>query len=124
MKMIRYRTGPTSTFRGLERMRRNLHRIGRVTRIRGYRYRNRYGLTESVMVYGQNGTAQFGCFCWSYGGTGPCGLVQLLMACGVSRHMAEDTAFDSKRYEDAGTDWEIFLTVTADLRRRGVMAVA
>jgi hypothetical protein len=82
-----------------------LLKIGNIRRVRGYRYRGKYGINEAVLVYGDKGTARFEGFLWGYGGEGPRGLVQLLTTIGVNRGYAHHVAFRTNRNSAIGTDW-------------------
>lgn len=105
--MLRYRDNGGGLTRISLRALRNLPKLGTIRRVRGYRYRSKYGLEEAVMVYGDKGTARFEGFLWGYGGTGPNGLVQLLEKVGMDRPFAEEVAFKTPRGNKAGTDWEL-----------------
>jgi hypothetical protein len=50
---------------------------------------------------------RLGSFCWSYGGEGPRGLIQLLVRLGVPKTVAESIAFETIRKDWCGTDWSI-----------------
>ena len=89
----------------------HLSRLGKITKIRGYRImkKNIRAKFEYVMVTGENGTARFGGFCWGYFGEGPRGLIKLLTKCGVESEIAETIAFHTERKDEIGTDWLINL---------------
>jgi hypothetical protein len=57
------------------------------------------------MIKGEKGSLRINSFCWGYGGEGPRGLVQLLIALGLSDSTAKSIAFDTIRKDDVGTDW-------------------
>lgn len=95
-----------------ERVVRNLHKVGQVYLVRGYRYKTRgakYVIDqEAVLVKGDRGTARFEGFLWGYGGEGPRGLKALLICLGVSKPDAARIAHNAPRnYPVLGTDWEL-----------------
>ena len=104
------------TNRSLKAAKNNLQKIGRISNIKGYRFRstrNNINTThEAVLVTGEKGTARFEGFLWGYAGEGPRGLVQLLKACGFTNGAAYTIAFCCERKEDVGVDWEINFPVS------------
>lgn len=107
MRKYRYRYQRGLSCLVKERAMKHLPKLGKILSIRGYRYQGRYGLNEAVMVVGELGTARFNAVCWSYGGSGPHAVRDLLMLLGVSQDWAEIIAFKSFRWDDKGTDWEV-----------------
>jgi hypothetical protein len=106
------------TDRSLTRVRNNLHKIGQPYLIRGYRWIGKYGVDwEGIMVKGDHGTARFEGFLWGYGGTGPCGLVQLLIRLGVKKQDARRIAHNTPRLDAVGTDWELDIKCNAYVLR-------
>ena len=111
--MVRYRTRQHGLTKASVLGLRNLSKIGEVQKVSGYRKNVRrlfssgwFKLTqEFVKVVGTNGTATFSGFLWGYGGSGPCGLVELLVKLGASRKKAEDIAFNTPRLNTVGVDW-------------------
>lgn len=109
--MYRYRNEQHTT----RHARQNFHRVsrlGRILRVKGYRFtsarKNTGGIPvqrEYVLVVGENGSCRFSGLCWGYSGEGPRGLADLIthlgapgVAYGVSR---------SFRGDQDGTDWEL-----------------
>ena len=105
--MYRYRYNGNSN-NVLPRAQKHLHKVGRILSIRGYRYIGRYGATwEAVMVKGDKGSARFHGCCWGYGGEGPRTVKALLLSIGVQERTATMMAFQARRLDVVGTDWEI-----------------
>src|SRR3982750_1190228 len=98
MAKLRYRDHSGGvTHKSLKAANRNLYKLGTVTEIRGYRFTstrcpagsNAYTTQhEAVLIKGPKGSMRYDGVLWSYGGTGPNGLVQLLKACGLSERTA------------------------------------
>jgi len=114
--MYRYRDTGGSTATSLQRIK-HIQKLGKIKSIRGYRYSTVLskdfdnptpisGL-ERVIITGENGSARFNGFCWSYQGEGPRGLVKLLQHCGVPQNVAEKVAFNAPRNSKDGTDWAL-----------------
>jgi hypothetical protein len=112
--MIRYRRMACSTNQAIKAFS-HLPRLGKLSKIVAKRFRvtrsaggHTFTAThEAIMVYGEHGTARFEGLCWGYGGEGPRGTHQLLLACGVADPLAKDAAFKTPRKDQPGTDWTI-----------------
>lgn len=119
--MLKYRDKSYGLTRKSVNAIKHIKRLGTIQRIVGYRYNARVKLPssqgdrwwqikrEAVKVIGENGFAVFSGFCWGYGGEGPSGLHELLLQCGIHDTIATRVAFDQKRYNDVGKDWELEL---------------
>lgn len=106
--MYRYRDNTGTTRTSLSAMR-HLSKIGKVTSIRGYRYKAKGISQEAVLVSGENGSCRFGGFLWGYAGEGPRGTVELLKHLGLPEYAANEVAFESLRreHDELGVDWRI-----------------
>lgn len=81
--MYRYRDNASGTEASLRAMK-HLPKLGRITKIRGYRYHGKDGVSQiAVMVHGENGTVRFRGFSWGYSGQGCRGLQTLFNHLGV-----------------------------------------
>lgn len=113
--MIRYRDRSFGLTRKSVNALKHVERLGEIKKIIGYRYKARCKfesgflpvMREAVKVFGENGYAVFSGFCWGYGGEGPRGLHQLLLACKLHETIANNVAFKQPRYFDVGIDWEV-----------------
>jgi len=120
--MIRYRRKACSTNQAIKAFP-NVNKLGKLSkivakRIRSTRTGGGYTFTathEAIMVYGEHGTARFEGLSWGYGGEGPRGTHQLLIACGVPDTLAKDAAFKTNRQDNPGIDWTITLDGEAKL---------
>ena len=77
-------TGVTQfAIRGLK----HLHKLGKITKIIGYRYVALYKwgprVDDRIKVFGENGIALFSGFGYGYSGEGPRGTIELFKAVGV-----------------------------------------
>jgi hypothetical protein len=115
-KSLRYRDHACGLTRISLKALKNLSKLGKLTKIKGYRFRSRRtaGYTypiitthEAVLIYGKNGQARYEGVLWGYSGQGPRGLVELLLVCGINKSLAENTAFHSERRDTIGIDWEL-----------------
>ncbi len=115
--MLKYRDKSYGLTRKSVNAIKHIKRLGTIQKIVGYRYFARVKFEsgfhpikrEAVKVIGENGFAVFSGFCWGYGGEGPSGLHELLLQCGIHDTIATRVAFDQKRYNDVGKDWELEL---------------
>lgn len=115
--MLKYRDKSYGLTRKSVNAIKHIKRLGTIQKIVGYRYFARVKFEsgfhpikrEAVKVIGENGFAVFSGFCWGYGGEGPSGLHELLLQCGIHDTIATRVAFNQKRYNDVGTDWELEL---------------
>ena len=104
--MYRYRTTNDYTSTS-EKAIKHLPKLGFITEIRGYRYIDKHRVAEeAVLVKGENGTARFSGLTWGYGGTGPHGLIKLLIAVGLSEQDARSISL-LPRSSKIGTDWKL-----------------
>ena len=111
---VHYRSKAGSTMRARLRFG-HVAKLGKLLSVKGFRFNSTSSgfrsSKERVQVRGEKGTATYDGLCWSYGGEGPRGLVELLSGhCGLSTTMAEMVAFSGSRGDRPGTDWEIDLT--------------
>ncbi len=115
--MLKYRDKSYGLTRKSVNAIKHIKRLGTIHKIIGYRYYARVKFEsgfhpikrEAIKVIGENGFAVFSGFCWGYGGEGPSGLHELLLQCGIHDTIATRVAFNQKRYNDVGTDWELEL---------------
>jgi hypothetical protein len=115
--MLKYRDKSYGLTRKSVNAIKHIKRLGMIQKIVGYRYFARVKFEsgfhpikrEAIKVIGENGFAVFSGFCWGYGGEGPSGLHELLLQCGIHDTIATRVAFNQKRYNDVGTDWELDL---------------
>ena len=115
--MLRYRDNAGSTRRSENAAQRNLHKLGKLTSVKGYIFQGRYGKNAAVMVYGENGTARFNGFSWGYGGTGPNGLKNFLTTLGIDEATAKTVAFQTPWDTDTvNTAWELSLTPACETK--------
>jgi hypothetical protein len=107
--MIRYRDNAGCTQHSIARFTKHIGRLGKLSYIKGYRYRGRYqAIHEGVLIRGENGTLRFNGFCWGYGGEGPHGLKTILLKLGVDEPIAHQTAFHTpRRWPDIEEAWRI-----------------
>jgi hypothetical protein len=103
--MYRYRYKGGTTRGAISRFTTPLAKLGKLLYVRAYRYQGIHGLNEAVLVRGENGTARFSGLCWGYGGEGPRGTAQLLIALGVNPDTAQTLAFKTPRKDEKGEDW-------------------
>lgn len=104
--MYRYREMSGGTSTSIARFKKHIHKIGKLRCIKGYRFHGRYRHTERVIFCGDKGSCRFLGFMWGYSGTGPRGLIEVLMHLGLSKEYAEFVA-QSPRLENVGTDWKV-----------------
>lgn len=98
MTKYRYRdlTGGV-TRPSIERMKKHIHKIGKVKMIRGIAWLNKHGHDQwAVIVRGDKGYARFEGFLWGYGGEGPHGLLELFKELNIPQKPAEFIAFKTK----------------------------
>lgn len=109
--MIRYRENAGYTKRSIDRFTKHIGRLGKLSYVKGYRYRGRYqAIHEGVLIKGENGTIRLSGLCWGYGGEGPHGLKTVLMALGVAEPIAHTTAFHTARlWPTIEESWRISL---------------
>lgn len=108
------------TNNSLRKAHNNLHKLGTVTEIRGYRFTSTgkagYPIQhEAVLLKGPHGSMRFEGFLWGYTGEGPRGLVQLLKACGFTQSAALTIAYYTERKNEDGVDFVIKLPVPVDV---------
>ncbi|RDJ35707.1 MAG: hypothetical protein DWQ19_12890 [Crenarchaeota archaeon] len=120
--MYRYRNEHHTTQGAIKNFHR-INKLGRILRVKGYRFtsaRKNTGYVpvqhECVLVVGENGTARFSGLCWGYGGEGPRGLAALMRYIGAPGFA--QLVSQSPRLDRDGTDWEItFNNDCGSLRR-------
>lgn len=105
-KKHRYYDRSGDTGIALEAARRHLHKIGRPLFVKGYLYKRGASPRIRVVVQGTGGSASFSGFSWGFSGTGPRGLVELLISLGVSKAMAQRTA-KTPWIDKVGEHWRI-----------------
>ena len=111
--MYRYRNEYHTT-RGASKNFFRINRLGRILRVKGYRFTSsrRYDQgysvrREYVLVVGEKGTARFSGLCWGFSGEGPRGLTDLLINVGAPGWIAENLPRWIHRGNEDGTDWEL-----------------
>jgi hypothetical protein len=120
MIMYRYRYQRSLSRYVLDRFIKHRGQLGDIKRVVAKRYGawrqgtegQYYTSYEVLMVYGTQGTARFTGCCWGYGGSGPHATLDLLLAIGIAKEVAEQYAFHTPRKQNIGIDWEINLTPT------------
>lgn len=87
----------------------HLSKLGKLTSVKGYSYRGRYGINEAVLVKGEKGSARFNGVCWGYFGSGPNALFRLLRLVGLDKAAAYSFAFCKPRSDKPATSWQCAL---------------
>lgn len=114
--MVAYRYEHGSSSRVAKYAPRHIRRLGKITRIIGYRFfskRTTNGIVwsnthERVKFIGENGYCIFDGVCWGYSGQGPRTLRDLLMVAGIQDEIIlSSICFNSRRNDKVGIDWEI-----------------
>ena len=82
--MYRYRDNSGSTSGSLDRLE-HIDKLGKLSVIRGYTYKGKYGFNSAVLIKGENGSARYSGFSWGYSGEGPRGLEKLLRLLNINQ---------------------------------------
>jgi hypothetical protein len=109
--MIAYRYEAGSSSKVQKTYKKVLSNLGEVSKISGIRWRsvrkNVSNTQERVRIYGENGKCTLDGVCWGYHGQGPRLLEEILIACKVPLILSQIIAFESQRFDQPGTDWEL-----------------